>query len=186
MARKKAIKRISSKKRPEKQPLDDGKSIVIKHDESKNEVGRFKVGRPTLYEQRYCEMLVEHCEKGKSIEAFAGKIGVSIDTIYEWAKVHPEFSEAKKVAYAASLSWWEDFGQDNLLSTTESSGWAGAKDTSSKSLNSSVWIYNMKCRFRKQYTEVQKIKQIIDETSNQTKVIKLAYVPKSQRQKIDE
>lgn len=82
--------------------------------------------RPTLYDPKYCEMLtdffsVDYSEdkviakvSGKNdyereevketglplpmFGQFARKIGVSRDTIYEWAKVYPEFSDAMKRA----------------------------------------------------------------------------------------
>lgn len=140
-------------------------------------------GRPTLYRPEFCEMLIEHCREGGSIEAFAGTIMVSIDALYDWFDRHEDFRQAKKIAYSLSLGWWEKMGRENLINTQTTSGYGSDKETSSKSLNSSIWIYTVKCRFRKQYTEVQKIKQIIDETSKQTQTIKLAYLPKSQRVK---
>ncbi len=55
-----------------------------------------KEGRPTLYRPEYCDRLILHCKKGLSYEAFAGVVDVCVDTLYEWEKVHPKFSEAKK------------------------------------------------------------------------------------------
>lgn len=52
-------------------------------------------GRPTKYKPEYCAQLIEHMKEGYSFEAFAGLICVSIDSLYEWTKVHPDFSEAK-------------------------------------------------------------------------------------------
>lgn len=79
-------------------------------------------GRPTKYDKAYCEELVryfsappqscvykkEYFQNGKlksetpivtaaefpTFQGFASKIGVNIDTLYEWRKQHPEFSEA--------------------------------------------------------------------------------------------
>lgn len=56
------------------------------------------LGRPTLYDPKYCEMLIAHCEQGLSFETFAGVLRVNPDTLYEWVKKHSEFSEAKKIA----------------------------------------------------------------------------------------
>jgi hypothetical protein len=61
------------------------------------------VGRPSKYDPSYCEALIHHMEDGLSYESFAGRISVNIDTLYEWEKVHEEFSEAKKVARAKQL-----------------------------------------------------------------------------------
>lgn len=67
-------------------------------------------GRPTKYEPRFCQMLVDHQAAGFSFESFAGLIGVCIDTTYEWAKARPDFSDAKRRGHAASLMWWENAG----------------------------------------------------------------------------
>lgn len=82
-------------------------------------------GRPSKYDPKYCQEIVEFCDipafktiqivtTGKNdyekveekevanpppfITAFARKIGVSMDTLNEWTRVHPEFSDAFKKA----------------------------------------------------------------------------------------
>jgi hypothetical protein len=60
-----------------------------------------RIGRPSKYEERFCEMLIDHMTEGFTFESFAGRIGVNRDTIYEWAKVHEAFSDAKKDGRAA-------------------------------------------------------------------------------------
>ena len=42
-------------------------------------------------------MLVEHMEKGYTFESFAGVISVNQDTLHEWKKRHPDFSEAYSI-----------------------------------------------------------------------------------------
>lgn len=64
-------------------------------------------GRPTRYKSEYCQALLDHMEQGLSFLSFAGTIGVCFDTLYEWERVHPEFSEAKKRGVAMSLAWDE-------------------------------------------------------------------------------
>lgn len=68
------------------------------------------VGRPTKYKPEYCNRIVEyfdipayHEDGDKKVPNdprflydFARKIRVNIDTIYTWANVHPEFSDALK------------------------------------------------------------------------------------------
>ena len=50
------------------------------------------LGRPTKYDPKYCEEVIEFMAKGFSFEAFAGHIGAHKDTLYEWVKKYPEFS----------------------------------------------------------------------------------------------
>jgi len=51
-------------------------------------------GRPTKYDPAYCAMVEEIMGQGFSLTAFAGHIGVSKETVYQWARQHPEFSDA--------------------------------------------------------------------------------------------
>ena len=67
-------------------------------------------GRPTKYESRFCEMVVEDMAKGYSLTAFAGLIGVNRDTLHQWAKEHPEFSDAVSRGKALRLRDWETVG----------------------------------------------------------------------------
>ena len=98
-------------------------------------------GRPSKYDPEYCMDLIDHMTKGLSFEAFAGLIGCCKDTLYEWVKVYPEFSDAKKIATQKSQLFWESIGIEGLWNIQ------GTKFKSGKSLNASVWIFNMKNRF---------------------------------------
>lgn len=53
-------------------------------------------GRPTLYKPEYCEMLINYRAQGGSYQGFAGIVDVSIQTLYDWEKEHPDFLDAKK------------------------------------------------------------------------------------------
>lgn len=67
-------------------------------------------GQPTLYRFEYCEKLISHMKSGMSFPSYAAEIDVNPDTLYEWAKVHPDFSEAKKKGEAHSLAYMERVG----------------------------------------------------------------------------
>jgi len=86
-----------------------------------------KAGQPTKYKEEYCELVVEFfnrplwekkkvqvMDRGRmvlkeidvpcqlpTIERFALNLGVHKDTIYEWAKVHPKFSDSLRKAQQA-------------------------------------------------------------------------------------
>lgn len=64
-----------------------------------------KRGRPTLYDPKYCDDIIDFCAKGGFIEEYAHKIGVHVDSFVEWRKVHPEFSSAFKKARQAQLQF---------------------------------------------------------------------------------
>ena len=55
-------------------------------------------GRPTKYDPKFCEVAIEVMSQGFSKTALAGHIGVSRDTLLEWAKQHPAFSGAIGIA----------------------------------------------------------------------------------------
>jgi hypothetical protein len=73
--------------------------------------------------------------KGLSFESFAAECGVHFDTLYEWVKKNPEFSEAKKIGTSLSLKFWEKIGMDGVKGDL-------------KNFNVAGWIFNMKNRFR--------------------------------------
>ena len=94
-----------------------------------------KTGRPSAYKSEYCQMLIEHMKQGLSIESFAGVVGVNRDTLYQWNKVHPEFSDTLKRGTDLSLLFYEKFGVAIM---------AGKVDRA----NVTAWIFNMKNRFK--------------------------------------
>lgn len=86
-----------------------------------------KTGRPTKYKPEYCQEIIDYfniettrkvkteyknkkgetwekeelaAEQLRFLSGFARKIGVCHDTLCEWCKVHPAFSEAYKKAKA--------------------------------------------------------------------------------------
>lgn len=99
------------------------------------------MARPTAYLPEYCERVIELGKQGKSVVQMACALEVHKDTLYEWAKVHPEFSDAFTRAKQHAQCWWEDKGQAGL----EASGF-----------NASLWSRSMAARFPDDYTERQK------------------------------
>ena len=69
------------------------------------------IGRPTKYEQRFCDMVIEHMSEGASLTSFAAEVGVARSTINEWMEQNPEFSESVKTAKAKCAAWWERLGR---------------------------------------------------------------------------
>jgi hypothetical protein len=116
-----------------------------------------KPGRPSEFLPEYCERLMAYMADGYSYTAFAGHIGKCIQTLYTWEQHHPEFLEAKKKGKAASQDFWERQGRDGLWNVTEYDD--NGKPTRSKTLNATVWIFNMKNRFN--WQDKQEVKSDI-------------------------
>lgn len=80
-------------------------------------------------------MLVDHMKQGLSFEAFAGVVGVSNKTLYNWVNKYEEFSEAKEKGSSLCRNFWEKLGIR---------GAAGKLP----GFNAAAWIFNMKNRFK--------------------------------------
>ena len=95
-----------------------------------------KVGRPSKYDPDYCYKIVDMMRQGMSIIEASVRLNVHPDTVYEWAKVHPEFADAMEMGRRVSQAWWEEKARMNI---------------ESKEFNSKLWEYNVRCRFRKDW-----------------------------------
>lgn len=60
-------------------------------------------GRPSKYDPKFCETIVEKMALGYSMTAAASQMDVHKDTLTNWAKEHPEFFNALKRAKAKRL-----------------------------------------------------------------------------------
>jgi hypothetical protein len=135
---------------------------VKKKTVSKNSMPKKKLGRPSKYDERFCEYLIEHLSRGLSYETFGaclpdyeeGLGPVAMRTVYEWEK-HDTFLQAKKDGWELCRAFWEKQGNKGL--------WGG------KSFVSPVWIFNMKNRFG--WTD----KKEIDLGDKTIDAVKLAY-----------
>lgn len=76
--------------------------------------------------------------QGYSKEAFAGKIGVAKQTIYNWMDQHPEFLDSVKKAEEQCRLFWEGLGIEMVM--------AGQG-------NPTAWIFNMKNRFYEEWRD---------------------------------
>lgn len=99
------------------------------------------MGRPSDYDPAFCDTVIELGKAGKSIAYMATELNVCKDTIYEWAKVHLEFSDALTRAKLWSQRWWEDKGQTGM---------------EADKFNASVWSRSMAARFPDDWREVSR------------------------------
>jgi hypothetical protein len=89
--------------------------------------------------------------EGLSFESFAGLVSVGKRVLYDWADSHPEFLQAKSEGLEKNRMFWEKLGRDHVINESFGQG-AG-----SKSLNSTVWIFNMKNRFPQEWRDKKDI-----------------------------
>lgn len=99
-------------------------------------------GRPTLYKPEYCEQLIHHMSQGLSFESFAGVLGVTRATVYNWAKENHEFLDAKNMGMEKCRLFYEKAGIAGMVGKI-------------KDFNTGVWFANMRNRFN--WTNKQEI-----------------------------
>lgn len=51
-------------------------------------------GRPTDYRPEYCEKVIEYGKEGLLPVSMASRLRVTKETLHQWARVHPAFSDA--------------------------------------------------------------------------------------------
>ena len=91
-------------------------------------------GRPTKYNPAFCDLVIKLMQKGHSKLFVAGKLGISRDTLYEWCRRYPEFSDTIKAGETMSYAYWEDLGMRGMMGKV-------------KGFRPSLWIFTMKARF---------------------------------------
>ena len=99
--------------------------------------------RKTDYKTEYDDMIIEHMEQGYSFESFAGVVGCSNKTLYNWADRNPSFLHAKELGFEKSRKFWEI--EAIKQATGKSDG------------NTTMAIFNLKNRFPKQWRDKQEL-----------------------------
>ena len=103
------------------------------------------VGRPTLYDPKYCEEVVTLGRIGKSVEQIAANLNVSLRTMYLWRDTYEEFMHALDDAKTYEQAWWEEQAAAYMVENKESDR-----------LNPTLWSRSMAARFPKKYRESTK------------------------------
>lgn len=118
-----------------------------------------RIGRPSKYKKKYCQMIMDHLDSGYSIESFAAVVHVNQDTIWEWIKVHDDFSEAVKRGRAYCQLYWEKIGMTGMMGRIVG-------------FNPTTWIFNMKNRFNwqdKVETSDPTARKLVDDAEEELK-----------------
>lgn len=95
-------------------------------------------GRPPTYRPEFCDRIIELGRLGYSQARMAADIGVSKQTITDWAKQHGEFSDALTHARTLSQAHWEEKGYNSL---------------DNKNFNVPLYLGSMKSMFRDDYMD---------------------------------
>ena len=103
------------------------------------------VGRPSLYDPKYCEEVVTLGRIGKSVEQIASILNVSLRTMYLWRDTYEEFMHALDDAKTYEQAWWEEQAAAYMVENKESDR-----------LNPTLWSRSMAARFPKKYRESTK------------------------------
>jgi hypothetical protein len=97
-------------------------------------------GRPSDYREEFCDQVIELGKQGKSVVQIASALDCHKDSLYEWEKVYPDFSDALSRARQESQVWFENMGQSGLVMP---------------GFNASLWNKQVSCRFPNDYREKQ-------------------------------
>jgi hypothetical protein len=112
-------------------------------------------GRPTKYDPAWVEKLPEMFAAGQSVLEVAVNLGISRDSVYAYAKIYPEFSDALTRGKELSQAWWERQGREGLYDITEYD--EKGRPCSRRSINHSIWNKNVACRFRVDWADRQEL-----------------------------
>lgn len=95
-------------------------------------------GRPSDYKAEYCQQLIDHMASGYSLASFAGKIGVTRVTLYNWRDSHSDFAEAMAIGEEKSLLFWETIGINGTIGVP-----VRYKGKEYSKFNASIYALNM-------------------------------------------
>ncbi len=98
----------------------------------------------TLYDEKYCKAIVQHCAEGRSLISFAVFLGVGSSTVQKWVKAHPEFAEAHIAAKEAQMVYYENIALDQAKGEIRGG-------------NAASLIFILKNRFSEHYRDRQEV-----------------------------
>ncbi len=123
----------SHKKKKKKKPAEFDFASVGDPDRYVNDYPPY-LGRPTDYDPKYCKMLIAHAKKpGGNFHSFAASIGTNRHRLYEWAKKHKDFRDAKDTAKEIQEDVMFKLGLNGMQGKVRN-GWQAA------------WMFAMKAR----------------------------------------
>jgi hypothetical protein len=107
--------------------------------------GKF-LGRPTKYDPKYCDIVIELGRQGYSRVQMFAETGVPYATFKAWEQGQPDFRAAMEEARALAQAHWEELGKTHLVEVP-----GGPR------LNAGLWSRSMSARFPGDYSERAKV-----------------------------
>lgn len=95
------------------------------------------MARPTKYNKEILPLMLEKFKEGASVCEICADLDISRETFYNWTKQYPEFLDTYKKGLEYSQAWWEKIGKAGTVGKLN--------------INPTMWIYNMKNRFREEW-----------------------------------
>lgn len=99
-----------------------------------------------------CEQVIEWGKQGKSRVWMAAHLDITHETLLQWAKEKPDFSEALTRANVLSQAHWEDLGHQCMVMNQ------------GQTFSQSAWSRSMAARFPDHWREKAEVKH--DATDN--------------------
>lgn len=104
---------------------------------------KYIFGRPTKYQPEWMlEKVLELGMNGASRAKIAFVLGIHYDTLVEWEKRYPDFSDALKMAKLGAQVWFEEIMQAAVLGQVEK-------------VPAALLIFALKSRFAQDYRDVR-------------------------------
>ena len=117
------------------------------------------MARPSEYKPEFNQIALDLMEQGASIVEVIAELDICRATLYDWTnkdspRFNQEFSDTIKTGILKSQAWWEKVGRKYLIDETETDIQTGT--SKSKRLNTAAWIFNMKNRFKDEWSDTHK------------------------------
>ena len=62
-----------------------------------------------VYDQSFCDRVIDHVKQGYTFNSFAAVIGVSVTTLSRWVEKYEKFAEAKEIAQQYLSMRYQDY-----------------------------------------------------------------------------
>ena len=98
------------------------------------------MARPSKYDPSYCQIAEDYLAEGYSKNTVSAKLDIHKDTLYEWIKVHPEFSDSISKGMARGQQMFETL----LLEKTKNKR---------NNTHENLLMFTLKTRFKDTYSD---------------------------------